>query len=550
MNRDLAILWRQVRHELVVLARTPIVLILAVGFPLGFFALVSAFVGNETIDARAGIRVAQFLAPAFASFGIVMSTFSFLGIGLAEARASGVVKRQNGTPLPRWAMLGGRMGAALLLGLAATALVIGAGVALYDVQIVWRTFVAVVVTIVIASLAFSALGLAVAAVASTPQVAQALTNGIVIPLAFLSDIFTFGGEGVPRWLTSIGWIFPLKHLVNALGDAFNPFLPGSGFALDHLAVIVAWGLAGAIAAAWLLRASRERAASNGRTRSGSRHGDAAPRRDGRPGPLVLIVEQMRHTAAGMSRDFSAVFFSVAFPILLVVLIPAMSGGGDEVLDSGLTLIGFFAATMAAYGAAVTGYVSIPEGVAEDRGRKVLKRAHGTPLPLWTMLLGRIVGAVAVSLITLVGCYAAAGLIYRTPVPQSWLVLVLVVTVAAVCFAALGLAVVSLVRSAQSVIGITLGTLLPLAFVSDIFIIGAQFPPVIDRLSWVFPLRHATHAATGAAAGSGIALDHLAVVLAWTAVALAVVALRFSWEGTEPRTKAKTRPEPVGASSAG
>jgi ABC-type multidrug transport system permease subunit len=295
MSRDLATLWRQVRHELAVLWRTPVVLILAVAFPLGFFALVSAFVGNQTIDAREGIRVAQFLAPAFASFGIVMSTFSFLGIGLAEARASGVIKRQNGTPMPRWVMLGGRMGAALLLGLTATALVIVAGVALYDVRIVWRTLLAVIVTIVVASLAFSALGLAVAAGARTPQVAQALTNGIVIPLAFLSDIFTFGGEGVPRWLTAIGWVFPLKHLVNALGDAFNPYLTGNGFALDHLAVIVVWGLAGAVAAAWLLRATRERSASNGRARGGARRRVAVPPPAGRPGAGARGGVPNRHT---------------------------------------------------------------------------------------------------------------------------------------------------------------------------------------------------------------------------------------------------------------
>ena len=545
MSRDLGMLLRQVGHELTVLRRTPIVLILAVAFPLGFYVLVSTFVGNETIDVRAGIRVAQFLAPAFASFGVVMSTFSFLAIGLAESRVTGVLKRQNGTPLPRWAMLGGRMGAAVLLGLASTALVIGVGVLAYDVKIIGATLASVIVTLVVASLSFCALGLAVASVASTPQVAQALTNGIVIPIAFVSDIFTFGGPGAPVWLSNIGWFFPLKHLVNALGDAFNPFLTGNGFAWDHLAVIAVWGIAGAAAAAWLLRPSREGSTSNGPNRARARKADSSPRRSASPTVWQLLRDQAAYTFTNLRRDFSAVFFSAAFPILLVIIIPAMNGGGDALLEDGTQLAAYFAATMAAYGAAVTSFVSMPEGVAEARAQGILKRAHGTPLPRWTMLLGRILGALVVSLITLIGCYLAVNLIYGTAIPQAWWSAVLVIVVAAVCFASIGLAVVSLVRSAQSVIGFTLGTLLPLSFISDIFVIGAPFPPVINAVSWFFPLRHATRAMTDVAAtpagvSPGLSLDHLGAMLAWTVVALLVVAWRFNWEGAEPRKKAPAR----------
>ncbi len=551
MSRNAGIFARQVAHELTVLRRTPIVLILAVAFPLGFFVLVSSFVGNETIDVREGIRVAQFLAPAFASFGIVMSTFSFLAIGLAESRAAGVLKRQNGTPLPRWAMLGGRMGAAVLLGLASAALVIGVGVLAYDVKIIGATIASVLVTLVVASLAFCALGLAVAASAPTPQVAQALTNGLVIPIAFVSDIFTFGGPGAPEWLSNIGWFFPLKHLVNAIGDAFNPFLTGDGFAWDHLGVIGVWGLAGALAAAWLLRPSREASTSSGPSQARVRRVDTLPRRSASPTALQLLVDQAKYTFAGIRRDFSAVFFSAAFPILLVIIIPAMNGGGDATLEDGTPLAAYFAATMAAYGAAVASYVSMPEGVADARAMGILKRAHGTPLPRWTMILGRILGALVVSLLTFVGCYAAVNLIYGVAIPSAWPSALLVIVVAAVCFASIGLAVVSLVRTASSVIGLTLGTLLPLSFISDIFVIGAPFPPVIDTVSWIFPLRHATRAMTDVAATPAepvLGLDHLGVMLAWTVVSLVIVAWRFNWEASEQRGKADKEPAKAAAKS--
>lgn len=551
LTRDLGILQRQVRHELAALRRSPIVLILAIAFPLLFFVLVAAVVGNETIDERSGVRVAQFMAPAFAAFGVVMSCFSFLATGLAEARETGVLKRQNGTPLPRWALLGGRMGAALLLGLTATTLIIGVGVAFYDVQIIWRTVASVIVTLILASLSFAALGLAVAVLAPNSQATNAITNGVVFPLAFVSDIFAIGGD-IPRWMTTIGWIFPLKHLVNALGDAFNPFLAGNGFALDHLAVIAAWGIGGAVAAVLLLR--RERGASTSpRTSPGrrARAADALPRHTARPGTAILLRDQIVHVNTALWRDTSAVFFAVAFPVILVVIVPAMNGGADAYLDDGRQLAAFYTATMATYGAAVTCYVNMPEGLARARDLKVLKREHGTPLPMTALLLGRAIGALIVSLLTLLAVYLVAGVLFSVSPPDRWWAVLATFVIASTCFAAAGLALVSVIRSAQSVVGVALGTLLPLAFLSDIFLVGADLPAVIDGVSWLFPLRHATRAMTLAAAppdlpGSGLQLDHLAVLLVWTAVGVAVVGWRFTWESREQHRPAAPSHEEAGS----
>lgn len=529
MRRDAGVLARQVWHELVSLWRAPITLILSIGFPLLFFVLIAALIGNETLDERNGVRLAQFLAPGLASFGVVMATFSFLAFGFAEARSTGVLKRQKGTPLPTWALLGGRIGASLLLGLIAVTLVLGAGVAFYDVQLFARTLPAVLVTLVVAACAFSAMGLAAAVLLPTPQTTMAVTNGVVIPIAFFSDIFTFGGE-TPGWMSTLGWLFPLKHLVNVFADALNPYLTGDGLQLDHLAVILAWGAVGALAAAWGLRRERNRvtvARSSGRR---APEADARPRRSGSPSSLTLLAGQIGHTRAVLSRDASAVFFAVVFPVLLVAIIPTVNGGGDVVLPSGQRLGAYFAATMAIYGAAVTAYVNMPESLAEARDHGVLKRQQGTPLPAWALLLGRVVGAWVVALVTLLAIYVLVGLMYGIGVPPAWPSVLLAFLLATTCFAVLGLAVMSVIRSAEAVIGVTLGTLLPLCFISDVFVHGATFPPLLDRVSWFFPLRHATNAMTTAAAddvvGSGLAWDHVSAMLAWTVVGLVVVAWRF------------------------
>ncbi len=536
MSADLALLGRQVRHELVALRRTPITMILSIVFPLLFFVLLAAVVGNETIDSRHGVRLAQFLAPSMASFGVVMATFSFLAVGFAEARSAGVLKRQGCTPLPRWALLGGRVGAALLLGLIATSLVIGTGAAFYGVQVFARTLPAVLLTLVLASVSFSAMGLAVALLLPTPQATIAVTNGIVVPIAFVSDTFMVNGT-LPPWMSTLGWLFPLKHLVNLLGDAFNPYLTGNAFQLDHLAAIAAWGLAGALVAAWALRRERDRTWVRRRPARSTPASDARPRRTASPSLVALLAGQVLHSVRVLSRNASSVFFAIAFPILLVALIPTVNGGGDQRMADGQTLGAFFAATMAAYGAAVTAFVNLPTGLAEARDLGVLQRVRGTPLPAWTLLTGRVVGAQVVALLTLAGIGVVGGLMYGTPIPAAWPAVLLTLLLATTCFAVVGIAVMTFVRSASSMVGVTLGTLLPLCFISDVFVVGVSYPPVLQGLSWFFPLRHATNALTAAAGatgiGGGFSWAHLGVLAAWTLAGAALVAVRFSWVRLEP-----------------
>lgn len=543
MTADTAMLLRQVRHEFVSMARTPITLILSVGFPLLFFVLLAALIGNLVIDPVSGVRIVQFLAPGLASFGVVMATFSFLAVGLAEARATGVVKRQAGTPVPAWVLVGGRVGAAIVLAFVAVGLVLLVGRLFYDLQLLGRSVLAIVVTLLVAAISFSACGLALALLLPNPATTLAVTNGIVIPLAFISDMFMVGNVAMPGWLTTLGWVFPLKHLVAIFADGLNPYLTGSGFQAGHLAVVAAWGILGAGAGVWLLR--RGQGGGGGRAAHVQPRvsvGDHVPRRAGTPSAAALVDAQFRHTQTILWRDLSSVFFAVAFPVILVAVIPLVNGGGDRELPTGQPLGTFYAATMAVYGAAVTAYVNMPQGIAEDRERGVLKRMRATPLPTWALLTGRILGALMVAVLTLAVIIVVTAVLYRPPVPAGWPVAIVAFVVATVCFAVLGLAVASLVRSAQAGIGVSLGTLLPLSFVSDIFVVGVTFPPWLDAIAWSFPLRHAARAMTDAtlpdAGAWGFSWQHLGVMLVWTAVGAVVVALRFRWESSEPAGKAK------------
>ncbi len=61
----------------------------------------------------------------------------------------------------------------------------------------------------------------IAAVAPSGRAIGVLSLGILLPLAFISDVFPFGGA-MPEWLTTIASIVPLVHFVHGLAGALDP----------------------------------------------------------------------------------------------------------------------------------------------------------------------------------------------------------------------------------------------------------------------------------------------------------------------------------------
>ena len=104
-----------------------------------------------------------------------------------------------------------------------------------------------VVTFIVGVASFAALGLAVASLVPNADSAPAVANATILPLAFISDVFV-AADDRPQWVDTLGDVFPLKPFVNAFQDTLNPLVDAPGFSPGKLAVVAAWGLAGALVA--------------------------------------------------------------------------------------------------------------------------------------------------------------------------------------------------------------------------------------------------------------------------------------------------------------
>jgi ABC-type multidrug transport system permease subunit len=485
------LLWHQLLYTLQELWRSRVVFIFTFLFPLTWLVVLGSLVGNATVDDGSGVRVMQFVAPTAAAMGVTYAAFPTVAITLALARESGVLKRVHGTPLPPWVYLAGRVGGAVVFALGSVLIMLTVGVLAYDVQIVWATALASLTTIAVAIACFASLGLAVACVSPSATFAQAASIGSAVVVTFLSGMYSEGAQA--PWADRIAAVLPLKPFDDALGNQFDPLSNAAGWDLGALAVMAAWTVGALVVAVRAFGWDAQRAGR--RTR-----GDAAPLHQavgGAPSPAVaaarptaasVFLQQIRHTTVAAWRDPGWVFFAVALPVGLFSYNMANYG------DSGITLHGAsyvvaFAAGMITWGAAVTAFVNMPEAIAHARDEHVLKRLRGTPLAPSQYIIGRVVSALWIALLT--GALVVAVGVTFFGLRPDWVAVpaaVGVLLLGTATMAACGIALSSVLPSSKAVSAVALGLLLPLSFFSDIFVI-VGLPPWMATVGSLLPLKH-------------------------------------------------------------
>jgi ABC-2 type transport system permease protein len=111
-------------------------------------------------------------------------------------------------------------------------------------------------------------------------------------------------------------------------------------------------------------------------------------------------------------------------------------------------------------------------------------------------------------------------------------LVLTVLVGAASFCCLGYALASLVHNEDAAQPVAQAVILPLYFISGVFVSIDALPRWLVDVADVFPIRHLAAALLTAynphTSGAGFAWADLAIMLAWGAGGLALALRRFSW----------------------
>jgi len=250
--------------------------------------------------------------------------------------------------------------------------------------------------------------------------------------------------------------------------------------------------------------------------------------------LRLTLSQVQYQNRLFWRTPIAAVFTVAFPLMFLVLFNLLFDGTIDVTGrKPLTVAQFYTPSLAVFAAASATYTNLAVGTAIARDDGILKRFRGTPLPPWSYLAGRI------SSVLMLGVGVVAyGIEIRT---SDLAVAIATFMVGAACFASLGVAVAGIARSGDAAPALANFTILPLAFISDIFLPLEDPPRWLATVADVFPLKHFAHAFQDAfspfVADGGFRWGSLAVMGVWMIIGLVIAIRTFGWE---PRSSGSRR----------
>src|ERR1700759_5494119 len=115
LKRDLGLVGWQVRYEQRSYWRNRGRGIFTFVFPLMFLVIFGALDKSQTLSSRGGIPYDDFFVPGILAYGVIATTFVNMAISTAILRDEGILKRMQGTPLPRWAYVAARIGSTLLI---------------------------------------------------------------------------------------------------------------------------------------------------------------------------------------------------------------------------------------------------------------------------------------------------------------------------------------------------------------------------------------------------------------------------------------------------
>jgi ABC-2 type transport system permease protein len=251
--------------------------------------------------------------------------------------------------------------------------------------------------------------------------------------------------------------------------------------------------------------------------------------------MSMLVHQLVFEQRVFWRSREAAIFIFIFPLLLYVLLSSVYGeevelGGEIVPAGDVLLAGLFA-----YGAANTAFGGLAILLVGRREMGLLKRLRSTPLPPATYIAAVLLSFLVIFTLQAIALLVLGKTMFDASPPVNWLGFAGAIVLGVACFACLGLAATSLIRSAESVAAVVNVMVLPMSFLAGSFGPTANYPGFLEAIANVLPLTYFLDVVNGVYLdGESLFADPtaLGVVAAWGVGSLLITVRRFSWTPRE------------------
>ncbi len=252
------------------------------------------------------------------------------------------------------------------------------------------------------------------------------------------------------------------------------------------------------------------------------------------GRVALFAHQVRYDLRASLRNPRARFFTFFFPIVLLVIFAGVFGNGTTTIDGvHVKLSRFYLSGILAMSIVVASYANLVISIAALRESGVLKRRRATPASPSLLIAGQAFSTVVVVTIMATLLLLVGKIVFGVGMTPGALAAIACVTVlATLTFACIGYAVSGMVGSPDAAQPIVQATMMPLWFLSGVFIPAASLSSTLRSVGSLFPVEHLASdlqiASVNASFTSAVSVSDLLALAAWGLAAAAFAAWRFSW----------------------
>ncbi len=232
-----------------------------------------------------------------------------------------------------------------------------------------------------------------------------------------------------------------------------------------------------------------------------------------------------------AREPVALFFTIAFPLMLLLMFGAMFGNEPDPLYGNGTF-GYIDSYIPALAAIVIGTValqSIPINTATQREQKILRRFKATPMPSSTYILADVVSNFVVSLVGMVLLIVVAKLVFNLRFGGSVLNVILGFLISAVGFIAIGYIIASLAPTSRIAQVVGSVVYFPMMFLSGAAFPLRMMPDGVQNVAELLPMTHMVTLLQDLWFGAGWNQTSLLVLVVMLVIGAAVSTFVFRWE---------------------
>ncbi len=250
--------------------------------------------------------------------------------------------------------------------------------------------------------------------------------------------------------------------------------------------------------------------------------------------LSLFLRQIIYESKAYRRNPAAAFFTLVFPLLFLFMLRIFGNDSVEIDGGTVSRATKYIPMITAFSVIGSSYTGIAMTLTLNRDIGVLKRYRGTPLPLMIFMLGKIAHNTIISFALAVIIALIALLAFDVTLPPNSIVtFLLTMLLGAATFTSLGIAFTSVIPNSDAAAPMVNASIIPLMFISDVFIPMDSAPMWLNSIAQVFPVRPFSISLQEAYSPFSSGLlnnpENYIILSGWLAIGLIASLKFFSWE---------------------